>query len=319
VAYRAVHLPGGNHFDDVRLDLSASYAEQDRWLAGIEKTSAARRRFRTGAARALYRVEPYRVREALVNAGLRRRWFEEFREYWESVLQGRPLTVLDFHNLRFAYRLRAQTDSSEQLSWERWEDHLANWQQPQHLFQTFEFVYRSGLHPAWEGTTLFALLKPGWRVLEYGCSIAPMYRTWRTFLGHVSSRWVLADIPGFAFHYARHLYGPDAEVTLATVQDADDPLRGVEEPFDLIIAQAVFEHLDRPRHLAEYLLERLRPQGFLWLEYSITDATGLDTPAGQAERLETLRYLSERLDVVQGELRVDERSLGTTICRKRAS
>jgi hypothetical protein len=309
-------LPGGNYFDDVRLDLSASYREQDEWLARVERESVRDSAPRSSLRRLAYRVEPYRLREALVNTGLRRQWFEEFREYWENVVGGRPLTLIDFHNLRFAYRTRGQV--TEQLSWESWPGHLANWQHPKHIFQTFDFVYRSGLHPAWHGRTLFELLERGWTVLEYGCAIAPMYRTWRSFLADRPTSWLLADIPGFPFHYARHVYGRDAEARFHVIEHPDDPLSGEDGQFDLILVQTVFEHLDRPRVVAEYLLERLRAGGLFWFDYPVTDVSGLNTPAGQDERRATLEFLAERLDVVRGELRIDDRPLGQCIGRKRA-
>lgn len=317
MAHRATHLPGGNRLDDLRLDLPRSYADQEEWLASIHRRSARAGRARTALRRALYRAEPYRVREALVNTGLRRAWFEEFRAYWESVLEARPLTVMDFHQLRFEYRKRAHAGSDRPLSWASGTEHLANWQDPRHLAQTFEFVYRAALHPAWEGRTLSEILRPGWRILEYGCSLAPMYRTWRTFLAHMPANWTLADLPGFPFHYARWAYAADAEAQFAVIEDLDDPLAGVTEPFDLVIAHAVFEHLDRPRFVAEYLLDRIRPGGLLWFSYSITDGTGLDTPAALRHRRETLELLAERLEVVHGELRIDDRSLGTCIGRRR--
>ena len=316
IAYQAVHLPGGNYFDDVRLDLPASYREQDEWLAQVARESVRDSTLRTSLRRVGYRLEPYRVREALVNAGLRRRWCEEFGDYWENVLGGRPLTLMDFHNLRFAYRARGQI--TEELSWESWSGHLENWQHPMHIFQTFDFVYRSGLHPAWHGNALFELLERGWRMLEYGCSIAPMYRTWRTFLSDRASGWVLADIPNFPFHYARHVYGRDAEATFHVIEEPDDPLSGLDGQFDLILIQTVFEHLDRPRLVAEYLLDRLRPGGLFWFDYPLVDISGLNTPAGQSEREETLEFLADRLDVVRGELRIDDRPLGQCIGRKRA-
>lgn len=309
-------MPGGNYFDDVRLDLPASYRAQDEWLAQVARESVRESPLRTSRRRLVYRVEPYRLREALVNAGLRRQWFEEFRDYWENVLGGRPLTVIDFHNLRFAYRRRGQI--TEQLSWENWSGHLANWQHPMHIFQTFDFVYRSGLHPAWHGTTLFELLEPRWTVLEYGCSIAPMYRTSRTFLSDRATNWVLADIPGFPFHYARHVYGRDAQASFHVIEQQDDPLSGLDGQFDLILVQTVFEHLDRPRLVAEYLLDRLRPGGLFWFDYPVTDISGLNTPTGQSEREATLEFLAERLDIVRGELRIDDRPLGQCIGRKRA-
>jgi SAM-dependent methyltransferase len=318
MGYRAVHLDGGNTLDDVRLDMPASFAAQDEWLESVSRVSVRTNRMRSRARRAAYRYEPYRLREALVNSGLRRQWYEEFREYWEQVIGGRPLTVADFHNLRWTYRVRAHYRDDEQLEWQGPETHLANWQQPQHLFQTIDFVYRSGLHPAWEGSTLFDLLRPGMRVLEYGCAIAPLYRTWRTFMSDVPSAWLLADIPTFAFHYARHAYGRDAEASFGTIENFDDPLGPDAGMFDMIVVQAVFEHLDRPRFVAEYLLDHLEDGGLFWFEYSTSQATGLDTPTALRDRRDTLDFLASRLDVVRGELRIDERPLGQTVGRKRS-
>lgn len=317
IGRRAVHLPGGNRLDDVRLDLPRSYAEQEDWLRTVPKRSVKKMRLRTLARRIVHRAEPYRLREALVTTGLRRGWFEEFRRYWDGVVEGRPLTVVDFHHLRFAYRTRSHSDASTTLEWGATERHLANWQDPRYFSQLFEFVYNEALHPGDEWGLLLPLLRRGNRVLEYGCSNAPMYRAWRTYGSHVPARWMLADIPGFAFHYARDALACDAEVEFHVISDLADPLRGVEGEFDLVIAQEVFEHLDHPRAIAEYLLARIRRGGHLWFNFPTTSGTGLDTPAAQEERIPALRYLADHLDVVYGELRVDERPLGTCVGRKR--
>lgn len=311
-----MHLADGNFFDDIRLDLPASYAAQDEWLRTLPRVSARTSRARTAVRRAAHRAEPYRLREALVNAGIARSWFEEFRDYWEHVIDGRPLTVMDFHNLRFNYRRRAQ--SFETLAWTDRDAHLAHWQTAPNLFQTFDSVYRTALHPMWGGDVLVDLLSRDFRVLEYGCGIAPMYRTWRRFLSTTPSQWVLADIPGFSFHFTRHALGRDAEAELAVVKDFDNPLGAVVGEFDLIIVQAVFEHLDSPRQIADYLLDRVRPGGLFWFDYIRSKGTGLDTPAGLSERRATLEYLAEQLDVVHGELRIDDESLGACVGRKRA-
>lgn len=250
-----------------------------------------------------------------MNAGIARSWFEEFRDYWEHVIDGRPLTVVDFHNLRFNYRQRAQ--SFETLAWPDRDAHLAHWQAPPNLFQTFDSVYRTALHPMWGGELLFDLLDRNFRVLEYGCGIAPMYRTWRTFLSATPSQWVLADIPGFSFHFTRHTLGRDAEAELSVIEDFDSPLAAVDGEFDLIVVQTVFEHLDRPRPIAEYLLDRLKPGGLFWFDYIRSAGTGLDTPAGLSERRTTLEYLAGELDVFRGKLRIDDDSLGTCVGRKR--
>lgn len=311
--YRAVHAPGGNRLGDVRLDVNASFAAQDVWLQQVSRASVRKSRLQTGIRRAAYRLEPARLREALVNTGIRRQWLVEFQDYWDNVVGGRPLTVMDFHNLRFAYRLRSQEQPPK---WETAEDALANWQAPKRLYGTLNSVYQAALQPAKDKRLLSGLLRPGWRVLEYGCGIAPMYATWRRFLSHVPTRWTLADIPGFSFHYGRHVFAADAEAEFALIDDFADPLAGVEGLFDLIIVQTVFEHLDHPRRIGEYLLARLRPEGLFWFDYINTDPTGLNTPGGTAERLATLQYLDEHLSIVHGDFEVGDRSLATTIGRK---
>jgi len=34
---KAIHLPGGNYYDDIRIDLGASYEAQDLWLNSVQK------------------------------------------------------------------------------------------------------------------------------------------------------------------------------------------------------------------------------------------------------------------------------------------
>ncbi len=168
--------------------------------------------------------------------------------------------------------------------------------------------------------TMLKLLKPGMRVLEFGCSIAPMYRTWRTFWSHVATKWVLADIPNFPFHYARHVYGRDSEASFCQISEDlfDDPLKHIPGTFDMIIIQDVFEHLHKPRQMAEYLIGRLNPGGILHFNYVRSDAKGHDTPAGLHERIPTLKFLQEKLTFISGTFAVSDESLGTCIGRKRA-
>lgn len=312
-----VHLPGGNRLDDLRLDVAASHERQDRAAGTAVRRPVRRRRLASRADLASVAVERrLGVRDAVVAAGLHHDWFDAFRRYWEECLGGRPLTLMDFHHLRFHYRRLAQ--HPEALSWGSPELHLANWQTPDNLSATFLFVYRQALAPV-RSRALLRLLRPGMRVLEFGCGIAPMYATWRRFASHVPARWTLCDLPNFPFHYARYLYAGDEQAELVVARDVAEPLRDLDGPFDLVIVQEVLEHLDRPRSLAEELLERLAPGGLFWFDYARTEATGHDTPAGLEERLPTLRFLAERLEIVHGELRLDDASLPTCVGRKRPS
>ena len=60
--------------------------------------------------------------------------------------------------------------------------------------------------------------------------------TWRDVYGQVPAECVLCDIPDHPSHYA-HVYGRDSEASFSVVETSvlDDPLRGVEGDFDLIV------------------------------------------------------------------------------------
>jgi len=312
----AVHLPGGNRFHDIRIDVAESIRRQEDYLARGRK-----RQVRCPAAANYARLLRYKALsllnlwQPLVDLAVIRPWFDEFSDYWTRCLEARGIDVMEFHQLRFLFRQQFQ--KSCELSWENSADHLRNWQRPENFFSTLQFVYRSACRPVRSGA-VFRLLKPDMRILEYGCSIAPMYRMWRELKSHVATSWVLADIPNFPLHYARHVYARDAEAEFCVITEElfSNPLRNVTGSFDCIIVQEVFEHLDQPRFIAEYLLNRLKPGGLFVFDYVSTDSTGLDTPAGMKQRLETLTYLDKNLRIIHGELAVSERPLRLCIGRK---
>lgn len=81
VNYAAVHLPGGNFFDDLRIDVAKSHEtlaaldsekRSDRGLAFWNKL-----RFLANGA-----LQKCKLQEVLVTTGLRRSWFDEFHDYW---------------------------------------------------------------------------------------------------------------------------------------------------------------------------------------------------------------------------------------------
>jgi 2-polyprenyl-3-methyl-5-hydroxy-6-metoxy-1,4-benzoquinol methylase len=300
---RARHLPGGNIFDDIRLDIDASIRDQDVWLAENSRRPVPSGTLLSNRMQLLlYRLlMRFKLWEVAVNSGLCRGWFEEFTHYWYGCLDGRPIDLWDFRVLFFHYRCRFQRETIPDFSTS--DKHVRSWQRPGDLYSTLQMVSRAAREPmrSWR---LPRLLRPGVRILEYGCGIAPMYRTWRRFFAHIPTQWVLADIPGFPFHYARHIHGADAGVQFVTITSERfaDPLQGVEGQFDIIIIQEVFEHLDQPLRTAGYLLDRLAMGGLIHFDFvNSATVTGLDTPAGRDQRRETLRYLKSRLDIIEGD------------------
>lgn len=312
----AVHLPGGNYFDDVRLDIAESITRQRDWRSGLQKQIVNRSTVANRIALKRFLLTARAgARDALVNNSLERAWFGEFQDWWHNAVQGRPLTVSDFLALRFHYRTRAQHIHA--MDWSTQEKHLENWQSPDNINAIFQFVYRDALWPL-RSPLLFDAIQKGTRVLEYGCSVAPMYRTWRQFMSDRAASWVLADIPNFPFHYAGHIYARDNAAEFAYIEDFSDPLRDVQGSFDLIIVQEVFEHLDAPSRVARQLVERLAPGGALLFDYPAKDVdsvAGHDTSAGASQRIETLEYLAEVLDL--GEFQPSAETVALRVARRR--
>jgi len=313
---KAVHLPGGNYLDNMQVDLAASFQQQDHWLSQTPKKVWQRSRISSFMDRCFYRVlSRLNLWEAAVSTGICSEWLRIFQEYWCGCLQGRPLHVMDFHSLYFNYRCKFQ--SIEKFDWKSAEQHVQNWQHPENLFLTLQLVLHTALQPI-RSDDLLSLVKPGMRILEYGCSTAPMYATWRRFASHIPCQWTLADIPGFPFHYARHLYGGDAETHFITItpEHFQNPLEG-EGPFDVIILQEVLEHLDSPRHMIQILTESLKPGGLIFVDYVKSEALHLDSEAGLRERMDVLDYLEEQYDWIRGRFENSTSSLPQVIGRKR--
>ncbi len=313
----SIHISGGNRFDKMRIDLPAAYALQDGLLASVQRRSTRRSWVSNNFDLAFFvALRALRLHETLVNNAADRRWIEPFMDYWGNFLGGRPLTTMDFHSLRFHYRMLSQEVAD--VTWGDKQTHLKNWQTPENISYTFLLLYRQALHPI-RNRRLWRYLKPGMRALEYGCALAPMYMTWRRFLNHVPMHWTLADIPNFPFHYLRHATARDTEAEHVVIDAAnmDDPLRGKKDLYDIIFIQEVFEHLHNPLLIAEYLLGRLKAGGLLFFDYIESEASGLDTPAGLALRRETLALLADRLEIIEGDFKVNAGSLGLCIGRRR--
>ena len=312
---KAVHLSGGNFFDDIRLDLEASYKTQDAWLASAGKKNAARRNalvnFLNFAGLGFFQ-KTGRL-ETLIMTGIIKGWFTEFHRYWQEVLGGRPLTLMDFHQLRFLCRQRLQ--SNVVLPWTNYEKHLAHWQSPEHFGLLFKNVYDCALHPI-RVYPFFKRLGKNARVLEYGCAFAPVYRCYKHFFAHKKAKWTLADIGNYAYHCSRFLYAQDEDIEnmiLIRPEDFDDPLKKTEGKFDAVILITVFEHLHSPRRMAEYLLNRLKEGGLFVFDYIKSEAKSLDSEAGLKERKETLNYLKGRLAFVEGGIQDENESVGLCV------
>lgn len=311
---QALHLEGGNCFDDMRIDI----AESHRRFAYLTRTKNTKRsRFRNIVKFSLTRLAlRFGIHELLVVNGISKRWLADFQNYWSNILNGRPFwSTLDFFMILHDYRKRQQHTSH--LEWDDPKQHLANWQHPSQIYATLHSVRACAMQPI-TSLEFWKKVSKSMRILEYGCSLAPYYYCYREFFSHLNCRWTLADIPNYPFHYARWLYRNDSDVEFVTITDSDftNPLKDVAEDFDVIILTTVFEHLDDPLYISNYLLKRLKIGGLFVFDYIKSEGKGLDHPKSQEMRQDCLKSILVQAQIVHGNINDISESIGFCIARK---
>ena len=105
---KAKHFQGGDYFGNMQIDIRESYPIQDEWLKFIAKKRYTRKNILINLTRFYIAktLEKLNLIEPLIMTGILKNWFLEFKSYWNGVLQGRPLTIMDFPLLKFVTRAR---------------------------------------------------------------------------------------------------------------------------------------------------------------------------------------------------------------------
>ncbi len=297
-------MAGGNRFDNLVVDVPELYS---RWpLAGDWAQESASVK-RIGAA-ALYACRwlplDWRVRSwrKLRASGWDDSWFRRFRGYWQQVLGGRPLwEVHDFHFLLNQYRVKFQ---SSQLGLDSGEAaHLAAWQAPELLYQLFHLARREALVDQYAWLARLRRWRPDWRVLwEFGCGTAPLVTFLDEFFPLPPGRQVyLSDLATLAFHYAVYKFRGRPNVRPLLLQPEKNFFPSLPQAPDVIFCLTVFEHLPQPLETARRLHAALAPGGLLGFDYIQGDGGGMDTAAGVAQRTDTLRFLADHFEPLEGE------------------
>lgn len=315
---KALHLEGGNYLDDMRIDIAESHRRLKKLTRNAKNIKKPRYRnkskfYLTGLSLRLG------IYEFLVVNIISKRWLDDFGKYWSDILNGRPFwSTLDFFMVVHDYRKRAHHTS--QLEWSDPTQHLANWQHPSQIFATLQSVKSIALKPI-TFRRFWKKVANGMHILEYGCSLAPYYYCYREFFSHLHCKWTLADIPNYPFHYAKYLYRNDSDVEFVTINDSDfkTPLgeAGDFKKFDVIILTTVFEHLDNPLFISEYLLKRLNVGGLFVFDYIKSEGTGLDHPIALEMRQDCLKSILAQTQIVYGQINDINESIGLCIAQKK--
>lgn len=311
-----LHLPGGNSFDDIRIDIAAAHKHIDD--RPIQHRECARPRWKNALSLFWHRIlRKLKLHHLLISNGVCDDWLQDFKKYWADELDGRPIwNPLDFFHLLYDYRKRQQFTTD--LEWDDASKHLQNWQHPNQIYSTLHHVERMASNP-FVHPPFWRFLPPQGSVLEYGCSSAPYYNCYRKFFSHRRCSWTLVDLPNFPFHYAKYLYRNDKGLDIITIDEKnfDDPLASDTREFDIIILTTVLEHLDDPVRVVQSLLKRLKVGGVFLFDFVKSEGTGLDHPVSLAKRKECLSLILESVEVLDGTLGDLDDSIPLIVSRKK--
>ena len=247
----------------------------------------------------------------LIDAGLIRGWFEEFSEYWNRALNGRPLKFHDFFYLYSHYRTNFQyvavTENSNK------NEYLNAWQRHENIYLTFGSCYKYALDP-FSGLPFLKYLKDKDSILEYGCGLAPI-TTSLLKCKKKMYKFTLADIRSFTYHYSKYRL---KQHNVRFIDVIPYELPALEDRYDTIFLMTVLEHLPDPEKVIRLLTEHLKVPGYLIFDYALGEGRGLDTMESVKQRQSVLDFVNSKYYIVSGQIKYDQ-SMGTTILQKISS
>jgi 2-polyprenyl-3-methyl-5-hydroxy-6-metoxy-1,4-benzoquinol methylase len=310
--------PDGNRFDDYRPDVPRLLADQEARYPlhdpAMRSASGLGPLWRLGAFARLYgggALSRLDLHRRLVHGNFALGWFDEFRDYWVNELGNRSIDPHEFHFLHAVYRRRVNEASLRPES--RLQEQLApheGWQDPLAIYQVFHHQYRLALNP-FSVRRYARYLRRGGDVCEYGCGLAPMTTGLIRFYRHLNVRITCADLPGLMFHFARWKFRAYPFVRMVAIKpDAPPPLG---DRFDVVFCLQVFKYVPNPVVVVRQLDEAMRPGGHLVFDYVRGSAVSDESDA----RVEALRYITERFDVVEGTVPLDGRDVQAVVARKK--
>ena len=312
------YLKNSNFFDNIKVDISKSNNEIDKFLLSKEKKKNYKKNFLLNKLNFYFDVflKKSNLLDFLIFNGFRKFWFDEFNDYWINCLGGRPITVREFFFLHFNYRISYQTNT--RWNWKNSKIHVANWQNSNLISSLFRNILNDVSNPN-TAVHFRKYIKKETRVLEYGCGIAPAYRTYRRYFTDLNIKFTLLDIPNITFHFAKWSYYEDSEIERflsLQAKDFSEPLKSISYNFDAVILHNVFEHLDHPRKIIEYLTKRLNKNGIIFFDYIFSEAEGLDSEGGAKERISTLKFIKDNYEILEGDFFISDKSLGKVVAKK---
>ncbi|HNE04242.1 MAG TPA: class I SAM-dependent methyltransferase [Anaerolineales bacterium] len=244
-------------------------------------------------------------------------WFEDFSNYWSSVLGGRPLLgVQDFYFLKNLYRIRFQDNQIPDTN--DVNIHLEAWQRPELLYQLLHLIYKETIVDYANLIKKMFEYKPKLRnILEFGCGTAPVTASlYEFFEVRKEIKVYFSDIQTIAFHYAAYRFARYQNANPVILKPENEFKLANLPPLDVITCITVFEHLNKPLDTVKDFHALLLPGGLFFFDYIKSDGSGMDTNHGSQERLAVLKFVASHFDILEGDLNEND-STGLVIARKK--
>jgi SAM-dependent methyltransferase len=227
-------------------------------------------------------------------------WFDDFNDYWTTVLGGRPLwSPQDLYFLKNVYRVKFQHNILPDT--QKAEVHLEAWQRPELLYFLLHLLTkRTSTHDIaiYQQALKLRGKQTGLAILEYGCGLAPFtYNAIKFLKGSKKNDFYPTDLAMLPFHYGAWRLQGNENVHPHLLKPENNFQSTLQTKMDLIFCVQVFEHMNEPLHTVKYFHDTLHSGGVLVFDFILTDAKGLDSKQGTEQRGSVLEFVREHFDI----------------------
>lgn len=233
-----------------------------------------------------------RISPEFIYSYLSTSWFTQFKSFWQNILSGRPIDIIDFHALRFNYRIKFQS-----LSHSNESDPILYskvWTSPETVYMLFGATWKYAKTSYLNFLPYYIYLPRKGRFLEYGAGIAPFTTGMLKYFPSKNRSHTISDILQINFLYAIY--------TLPNVKHVIiEPLRNlVDTHYDAIVCETVLEHVSNPFELVKSFYDALPIGGILVFDYIKGDGSGLDSLSSVSQREKTLAFIQTHFKILKG-------------------
>ena len=296
-----------NHFDNFTLDILAL---KNKVLANNSKKTL-HHIFPMGLLLFNVVIHKLKISEEFVYSYLLTNWFQEFRNFWSEIMDGRPLDIIDFHFLRLSYRNKFQNvkhfNEPDNI------DFLTAWHSNENMYLLFGSIWKYAKSAYLNFLAFYFELPKKGKILEYGCGIAPITTGILKYFPSKKYAFEICDILQINFLYAIYNLSNRQNVKYHIMSPYNNLID--KNNYSVIICQTVLEHIPNPLEVVKSFYDGLEDEGILVFDYIKGDGSGLDSKKSVEEREKTLKFIKNNFFLIKGKISF-EKSVGLCIVKK---